>query len=319
MKVTIVAVLFASVAAAQNRPSGAIDYTVASVANLPAQKISANDLIGVAVYNAPELTRTFRVGEDGTIGLPMITERIKAEGLLPSELEAKISGALKTGEILVEPVVTVTILEYNSRTVSVMGAVKRPVTFQAIGRVTVLDALARAEGLTADAGPDILLNRLQPAAGNTPAMLTQRIPVRQLIDAADPAVNFILVGGEEIRVPEARKIYVVGNVKKPGPIPVRDGSETTVLKALSLAEGLSEFPNKTAYIYRGGGESGAKQEIPVELDKIMRRKAPDVPLMADDLLYVPDNRGKRIGVTTLEKTLLLGSAIGAALIYAGVR
>jgi hypothetical protein len=55
------------------------------------------------------------------------------------------------------------------------------------------------------------------------------------------------------------------------------------------------------------------------LDKIMRRKAPDVPLMADDLLYVPDNRGKRIGVTTLEKTLLLGSAIGAALIYAGVR
>ena len=305
----LVALMLVTAAAAQNH-SGGLDSTVANVANLPAQRISPNDLIAVSVYSAPELSRTFRVGEDGMIGFPMLTERIKAEGLLPNQLEAKLAAALTTGEILVEPVVTVTILEYNSRTISVMGAVKRPLTFQAIGKVTLLDALAKAEGLTADAGPEILLNR--------PQALTERIPVKRLIDAADPAVNFTLAGGEEIRVPEARRIYVVGNVKKPGPIPVRDGSETTVLKALSFAEGLTPFAGKLAYVYRGNGDLAGKQELPIELDKIMRRKAPDVRLMADDLLYIPDNRGRRMAVTTLEKAPLVGSVVGAALIYAGV-
>jgi polysaccharide export outer membrane protein len=305
----LAALMLVTAAAAQNH-SGGLDSTVANVANLPAQRISPNDLIAVSVYSAPELSRTFRVGEDGMIGFPMLTERIKAEGLLPNQLEAKLAAALTTGEILVEPVVTVTILEYNSRTISVMGAVKRPLTFQAIGKVTLLDALAKAEGLTADAGPEILLNR--------PQALTERIPVKRLIDAADPAVNFTLAGGEEIRVPEARRIYVVGNVKKPGPIPVRDGSETTVLKALSFAEGLTPFAGKLAYVYRGNGDLAGKQELPIELDKIMRRKAPDVRLMADDLLYIPDNRGRRMAVTTLEKALLVGSVVGAALIYAGV-
>ena len=305
----LAALMLVTAAAAQNH-SGGLDSTVANVANLPAQRISPNDLIAVSVYSAPELSRTFRVGEDGMIGFPMLAERIKAEGLLPNQLEAKLAAALTTGEILVEPVVTVTILEYNSRTISVMGAVKRPLTFQAIGKVTLLDALAKAEGLTADAGPEILLNR--------PQALTERIPVKRLIDAADPVVNFTLAGGEEIRVPEARRIYVVGNVKKPGPIPVRDGSETTVLKALSFAEGLTPFAGKLAYVYRGNGDLAGKQELPIELDKIMRRKAPDVRLMADDLLYIPDNRGRRMAVTTLEKALLVGSVVGAALIYAGV-
>jgi polysaccharide biosynthesis/export protein len=313
----LVALILVTAAAAQNH-SGGLDSTVANVANLPAQRISPNDLIAVSVYGAPELSRTFRVGEDGMIGFPMLTERIKAEGLLPNQLEAKLAGALTTGEILVQPVVTVTILEYNSRTISVMGAVKRPLTFQAIGKVTLLDALAKAEGLTADAGPEILLNRPQAGPGNPAQVLTERIPVKRLIDAADPAVNFNLAGGEEIRVPEARRIYVVGNVKKPGPIPVRDGSETTVLKALSFAEGLTPFAGKLAYVYRGSGDLAGKQELPIELDKIMRRKAPDVRLMADDLLYVPDNRGRRMAVTTLEKALLVGSVVGAALIYAGV-
>ena len=314
----IAAALAATAIYAQVHPSSAIDYNVASVANLPAQKISANDLIAVAVYNAPELTRTFRVGADGTIGLPMLPERIQAEGLLPAELEAKIGGALKSGEILIDPVVTVTILEYNSRTVSVMGAVKRPVTFQAIGKVTLLDALARAEGLTQDAGPDILLNKPQAAAGGATGVLIQRIPVKQLIDEADPALNFTLTGGEEIRVPEARRIYVVGNVKKPGPIAVRDGSETTVLKALAFAEGLAPFAGKMAYIYRGKTDLAERKEIPVPLDKIMQRKAPDVPLEADDLLYIPDNKSWRVSITTLEKVVALTGGVAAALIYTGV-
>lgn len=289
-------------------------------ANLPAQKIGPNDLLAISVYDAPELTRTVRVGADGMIRLPMLKQRIAVESLMPGEIETAVAGALKAEQLLVDPFVTVTVAEYHSRPISVMGAVKKPVTFQAIGPVTLLEALARAEGLTPDAGPEVLVSRTQPGPDGSPAALVQRIPVKTLIDAADPEVNIQLRGGEEIRVPEAGKVYVVGNVKKPGGFPVNDNTETTVLKALAMSEGLLPFAGKQAYIYRReAGPGGAKNEIPIELKQIMDRKAPDVPLLANDILYIPDRSGRRASFAALEKALIFGGGITSALIYAGVR
>lgn len=116
--------------------------------NLPAQKLGVDDLVAVSVYDAPELTRSVRVEPDGSIHLPLLEDGIKAAGLFPHELESSVAAALKTGEILVDPVVKITVVEYHSRPISVMGAVKKPVTFQAVGAVTLLGALARAEGLS---------------------------------------------------------------------------------------------------------------------------------------------------------------------------
>ena len=66
--------------------------------------------------------------------------------------------------------------------------------------------------------------------------------------------------------------------------------------------------------------NGSKNEIPIELRKIMERKQPDAPLMANDILYIPDNSGKRAGLAALEKILLFGSTAGAtALVYGAVR
>src|SRR4051794_41095487 len=77
--------------------------------NLPAQAVGPNDLIAVSVYDAPELCRTVRVGADGLIRLPMLKQRLKADGLFPDELEVLITKALHEEEILVDPFVTVTI------------------------------------------------------------------------------------------------------------------------------------------------------------------------------------------------------------------
>ena len=182
--------------------------------NLPAQAIRANDLIAVFVYDAPELTRTVRVSADGHILLPLLERPIKADGLLPAELASDIAAALKAEDVLIKPAVTVTVAEYRSRPISVVGAVKTPTTFEAIGRVTLLEALARAGGLAPEAGPEILISG--SGAEGTPTSLARRIPVKGLIGSADPEQNIRLSGGEEIRVPEAGKIFVVGNVKKPG-------------------------------------------------------------------------------------------------------
>jgi polysaccharide export outer membrane protein len=278
--------------------------------NLPAQRLGPDDLLGVSVYGAPELSRTIRVGADGRMSVPLVERKIAAAGLMPAELEIEIARALQAAEILVDPKVLVTVVEYRSRPISVAGAVRRPLTFQAFGNVTLLDALTRAEGLNPEAGPEILVSK---------GSLVQRIAVKGLLDAADPDLNLRLTGGEEIRVPEAGRIYIVGNVRKPGAFPVRDSVESSVLKILALSEGLLPFSSDHAYIYRREGALGGKNEIPIELKKIIDRKAPDVTLLANDILYVPDNKGRRATIGLLEKLLIFGSAAGAAGVYAGTR
>jgi polysaccharide export outer membrane protein len=312
----IVLVLLSPTLLAQ--PQQAVTPVDPSPYNLPIQKIGPDDLVAVSVYGSPELTRTIRVSQDGYIRLPMLKERIRANGLMPAELEESIARALQKGELSVDPFVTVTVAEYHSRPVSVVGAVRSPVTFQALGTVTLLDALARAGGLTPEAGTEILLSRHSTTDDGLTTTLVQRIPVKTLIDAADPEVNIKLTGGEEIRVPDAGKVFVLGNVKKPGAYTAQDSGNTTVLKALALAEGLMPYAGKQAYIYRREA-SGTKNEIPIELKQIMNRKLPDVPLMADDILYVPDAKGTRATLAVLEKVLIFGTGVTGALIYAGVR
>jgi polysaccharide export outer membrane protein len=283
-------------------------------ANLPAQALGPDDLIAVSVYDSPELSRTIRVGSDGFIRLPMLHERIKADGLHPAELETAIGAALKNEKILVNPYVTVTIAEYHSRPISVAGAVRAPLIFQAERPTTLLEAIAKAQGLREDAGREILISKPQPGPDGNPVVLTRRIAVRDLMDKADPDANVVLTGGEEVRIPEVSKIYVVGNVKKPGAFPMQDGSDTTVLEMLALAEGLAPYASKEAFIYRREG-NGNKNEIPIPLSKIMNRKSQDVTLRANDILYIPDNSGKRMRSAALDKILLFGSAGATALVY----
>ena len=307
---------FLPIVSGQTRPTVAAPETQG--ANLPAQAIGANDLIAVSVYDAPELTRTVRVSTDGFVRLPMLKQRVKAQGLMPGELESAIAKALQDEQIIVDPFVTVTVAEYNSHPISVAGAVKQPLTFQATGPVTLLEAITRAGGLSPEAGAEILVTRTQPGPDGTASALVQRILVKGLIDAADPALNIVLNGGEEIRVPESGKVYVIGNVKIPGAYPMGDGMESTVLKVLALSQGLMPYAAKEAYIYRREG-NGSKNEIPIPLSKIMERKAPDMPLLANDILYVPDNKGRRMTLGALEKAMMLVGGVGAAAIYVGVR
>ena len=310
-KLILVLLAGASLAQSQGRV-----IATENTANLPAQKIGPRDLIAIQIYDSPELTRAVRIGADGFLRLPMLKQRIKAEGLMPNDLEVVIAKALEDEGLIVDPFVTITVAEYSSRPISVAGAVRAPLTFQASSPVTLLEAITRAGGLTAEAGPDILISKTQPGPDGEQTSLIQRVPVKALIDAADPDSNIRLTGGEEIRVPDAGKIFIVGNVKKPGAFAVLDGAESSVMKMLAVAEGLAPFAGKQAYIYRREA-NGSKNEIPIELGKIMDRKAPDAMLLPNDVLYVPDNRNKRLGIATLERLLMFGTTAGASALILG--
>ncbi len=111
-------------------PPRGIDDITASCSNLPAQPVGPDDLIAVTVYDSPELSRMIRVSADGTLRLPMLKQKIHAQGKMPSDLETAIAEALKADGILVDPVVSVSIAEYRSRPISVAGEVRAPVRFR---------------------------------------------------------------------------------------------------------------------------------------------------------------------------------------------
>jgi polysaccharide biosynthesis/export protein len=269
--------------------------------NLPIQKIGPDDLLQVQVYDSPELTRSVRVSPDGNIQLPMMTKPVRAQGYYPNDLEKILAHNLQEEGILVRPIVTVTVSEYRSRPITVVGAVKKPVTFQAYGNMRLLDAISQADGLSDTAGGNILVSKPGPDGGS----LVQRIPLRLLLSGEDPSMNVVLEAGDEVRVSEAGRVYVVGNVKKPGSIQVHETEDLTVMRALAEAQGLADYSSNWAYILRQGEKSG---DIPVPLNKIMTRKAPDVPLQTNDVLFVPENKGKRVMAKAAE--VLTGFGIG---------
>ena len=289
------------------RPLPAIDNT-----NLPQQPVGREDLLGVTVYESPELTRTVRVNSDGTIRLPMLKSTIKVEGMMPAEIELAIADELKREQLLVDPFVTVAIAEYHSRPISINGAVKTPAIFQAIGSVSLLDAMAKGGGLADNAGGEIIITRPNGATG---VMSVQRIPVKALIDGSDPSLNVKLTGGEEIRVPVAGMVVVSGNVKESGVFPVQEGGSTTVLTAIAQAKGLGDFQPKFVYIFRPD-EQGTRHEIAVDLKAIRERKIPDVPLLPKDLLYVPDNNSAKLRSQIVAALIPLATSASTATIYA---
>jgi polysaccharide export outer membrane protein len=316
LSVVLVAALpLAAQDAARPTVPGTPDYSNPG-SNLPIQKVGPEDLLGLQVYDAPEFSRAVRIAADGTIRLPMLKQPVRVQGLYPSDIEVLLAEALKREGLFVDPFVTVNVVEYHSRPISVGGAVRNPLIFQAVGKVTLLDALARAGGLYADStgstGSEIVVTRPNGSAG--PPSL-QRIPVKALMLGTDPELNLELTGGEEIRVPEVGRIVVTGNVTKPGVYPVLDPAETnTVKSAIGQAQGLAQYWNSIGYIYRTD-EKGAPHEIAIPLRKIMERKAPDVVLQARDVLYVPDSSGRRITQETVTALMGVGPAVAGAMVY----
>ena len=191
--------------------------------------------------------------------------------------------------------------------ISVVGAVKEPVTFQTAAPVTLVEAIERAGGLTSEAGPVILVVKNQTGPGGGPASLIQRVAIRALIDNTGADAGLQLSGGEEGRVPEAGIVVAAGRGNRPGAYPVEDGVATSVLRVLALAQGLSPTAGSKAYIYRRQ-DSGRAHAIPIEISRIVERKAPDPPLTANDVLYVTGKRNRRLGTAMLEELLLFGTA-----------
>jgi polysaccharide export outer membrane protein len=276
-------------------------------ANLPFQPIGVSDLIRINVSNAPELSQTFRVDEQGNLNLPLLHSPLPARGLMPDALRDKLAAALRTQHLLVNPVVDVSVVEYRSRDVTVSGAVKTPVTLQELGGLRLLGALSQAGGLLPDAGPEVIVEQ--------PQGTVETFAVRELFDGQHPGQNIVIHAGAQIRVPQCQQVFVVGDVKRPGAFPFLSVGDTTVLQLLALSGGLDAFSRNKAYIYRAEAGNPVKREIEVPLRRILDRKASDVTLMANDILYVPINGKLKASATVLNHVTGMGNTAVSAAIW----
>jgi polysaccharide biosynthesis/export protein len=310
----IASVLFSIVGAAQrlstSQPGPAFPATPATLggANLPFQPIGASDLVHLSVYDAPELTQSFRVDKQGNLNLPLLQSPLHAAGLLPDELRDQIVASLRAQHLFVHPVVDVSVVEYRSRDVTISGAVKTPITVQEFGNLRVLGALSQAGGLLPEAGPEVIVEQ---ADGSI-----QRLSVRELFDGRHAELNIPVTAGAQVRVPACESVFVVGNVKRPGAFPFQSLQDTTVLQLLALSGGLDSFTLNRAFIYREQHGSDQKMEIEIPLRRILDRKADDVKLAANDILYIPTNRKMKGTATVINHVTGIGNTAVSAAIWA---
>ena len=94
---------------------------------------------------------------------------------------------------------------------------------------------------------------------------------------------------------------------------MRDAGDNSILKMVALSEGVLPYAAKLAYIYRRDA-NGDKREIAVEFDKIMQRKAPDMALQVDDVLYIPDNKSRRNTVNVIDRITSFGASTASGVL-----
>jgi polysaccharide export outer membrane protein len=204
--------------------------------------VGPNDVLAVTVYNQPQLSGKFAVEADGSLGFPLLG-RVAAGGLSVRAVEDKLKQGLSAG-FLADPQVSVTVDQYRSQQIFVMGEVRQPGSLQFTGSMTLIEALARAGSTTERAGMEAVIVRA-PGAGGTgssgaadaPSGDTIRVNLQNLQNGV-LTQNVALRAGDTISVPRAETVFVTGQVKTPGEYVIR--RLTTVRQALALAGGVTD-------------------------------------------------------------------------------
>lgn len=260
-------------------------------------------------------SKPYTVDVSGDINMPLLG-KVKAAGLTVEQLEAQLTRELKV--YVRDPHIAVTVVEYRSQPVSVLGSVNTPGVVFLTGPNTLEQVLSKAGGLRNDAGNEIYITR-KTDAGKIPLVsakadpsgqfTTAKVEVKNLLEAKDPLENIIIKPTDVISVPKADLVYVMGSVRKPGGFVLNEKQDITVLQALSLAEGLERTSApKRARIIRHQPD-GSRIEIAVNLSKVLDGKSQDVPLVGSDILFIPNSSSKVIAYRTIEAAIQAGTGI----------
>lgn len=251
----------------------------------------------------------------GYVDVPIVGH-VKAASLTVQELEATITKELQ--KYVRDPQVTVTVAEFKSQPVSVIGSVNAAGVYKLTGQNTLFQVLSQAQGLTDDAGNTINITR-EKAQGRLPLpgcaedstgqYYTATVDTKRILDAKDPSANIVVKPNDVISVPKAEMVYVVGAVIKSGAFVLNQRESMSVLQAVSMAEGLEKTSAASRAKIIRRGEANSRIEIPADLKKILAGQKPDMPLYANDILFVPSSAAKTASLRMFEAAISVGTGL----------
>jgi polysaccharide export outer membrane protein len=260
-----------------DKPSVVKADSAANAGRDGAPPLGVGDQITIAVFGQPDLSAEVTVGESGTIMVPLIGT-LNVLNLSAAQLEAMVATRLKDGGYLQNPGVSVQIRQLRSQLVSVIGEVQRPGRYPIQGRMTVLEALATAGGLTQRADKTIVLLR-KPAPDKGAESPREEISI-QLETAGGQfggRLDAPLLNDDVVFVGVQKLFYIHGEVRRPGAYPMETGMN--IMKALSLSGGVSE--------------RGSDRRIKIhrlDAHKVLQEMKADsaTPLQPDDVIHVDE-------------------------------
>lgn len=279
--------------------------------------LGPDDQVKVWVLGLEEITdKPLRIDPGGDIDLPLIG-KVHAGGLTVEQLKAEL--VQRFSKELLKPQVSVEIVDFGSQPVSVMGAVNHPGVYQLHGRRTLMEAVSLADGLRQDAGPRITISR-QIQYGPIPLRTVKtdssgkfsvaEVSVKELLAGTNPTENIPVCPNDVVAVPLAEAVYVIGEVKKPGEIALKNNASISVLQALASAEGYGATPApQDSKIIRLVPGSTERKEIPVDLRKIQAGKAEDIAMRPDDILVIPPSGPKKAAARAVEAAIQTATGI----------
>jgi polysaccharide biosynthesis/export protein len=251
--------------------------------------IGPGDVLTISVWGHPDLSRDYTVDPDGFAPFPLIN-RVKAGGLTTRQVAASLVDLLGK-DYLVNPQVIVSVKEYQSQKVTILGETARPGVFYLTGPTSLVDVLSKAGWLSKNAGRQILLVRDQPnagpGAGGDPTII--RLNVDKL-QAGSNAENVRVQAGDTIFVTsrDENNFFVFGEVRKPGSYPL--DKETNVLEGITIAGGFTDkaSPSRTRVIRVG---MAGPQVLEIDMNDIVKRGQRDkaLRLQANDVVVVPES------------------------------
>ena len=293
-------------------------------------RIGARDVIEIRVDDAPELSVTASVNADGTFLMPYL-KRVKALSKTTEELSREIADGLR-GRYLKDPNVIVSVKQFYSRSFFILGAVKKPGVYQAEGRLQLMKLITLAGGPSENRGSTAYIIREIKKKGGAAAdgassrptpVVAQNGASSQAADEPDYDIKMVNIngmfkglglGGQDsylepgdiVNIPQADVFYVAGEVNAPGSFPLSEG--TTLRQAIALSQGTTmNAALGSGVIFRQDVATGKRVEIPIDVGAVMKAKKDDVALVANDIVIVPNSKGKTIGNGIL-KAIGMGAA-----------
>ncbi len=238
--------------------------------------LGGGDSVRIIVYGDADLTREIRVAEDGLITLPLIGE-VTVGGLTTIQAEKRIAEQLKRGGFIANPQVSVLILEFKSKTVSVLGGVLKPGRYPITHPTDVKDIIAEAGGLTQDASEIITVVRSDKRS---------EYDLNEVIERRNLSAQDIRLIGDETVYISVRDVAVTGQVQRPGKYGIQGGTRK-ISDFVALAGGANEVAGESLFFTTS--RSGSPDTKEINIDELFRSPAAEFnkDLVPGDVIYIP--------------------------------